>query len=326
MSQMSKNKSVPTLKNVNALAGQGLNGLFSQSADESNWTEIPLSQITLWKNQPRSYFSEAGLQKLASSVRKQGVNLPLLVRPKDGLYEVIAGERRYRAAKKAELVTVPVIIREMNDEVAMEASLSENLDREDLNPVEVLESLLNLLAVRLDTNVHEIPAFLYQMKHTWEKGKKESGDNVIPNPDFPKQKTVQTTLNQFGYDWYSFTCNQLKLRNLPSDIYEAIATGKIEYTKGLKLKTIKDERLRQQLLQKLIEEKWSLTQLKEHLKLLSSEQVDSNHQTPQKRLSLLTNQLKKSQLWKKDKKTWKKVENYLNKIESLMTQVNQDDN
>ncbi len=326
MSQMSKNKSVPTLKNVNALAGQGLNALFRESANESNWTEIPISQIRLWKNQPRTYFSEAGLEKLTSSVRKQGINLPILVRPLDDLYEVIAGERRYRAAKKAELITVPVIIREMNDEEAMEASLSENLDREDLNPVEVLESLLNLLAVKLDTNINDIPSFLYQMKHTWEKEKIASGDNVIPNPNCPKQKIVQTTLNQFGYDWYSFTCNQLKLRNLPSDIYEAIATGKIEYTKGLKLKTVKDEQLRQQLLQKLIEEKWSLNQLKEHLKLLSSEQVTSNNHTPQKRLSSLTNQLKKSQLWKKDKKTWKKVENYLNKIESLMTQVNQEEN
>ena len=314
---MVKKKAPPLLQNVSQLAGQGVDGLFTQSAEGDIETRLPLEKLVHWEKQPRMYFSAKGLKQLAASLKKRGGNdLPVLVRPKRDVFEVIAGERRYRAAQIAELPDLKVIVRKMTDEEALEAALSENLDREDLNPVEELESLLNLLALRLQEEPERVPACLYQMKHVWEKKKDENGENVLPIPEAPQQQLVRVTFEQFGYDWYTFTCNQLKLRHLPSDIYEAIASGQIEYTKGLKLKTVKNDRQRQELLQEAIEGNWSLNQIKKKIQELKSQ--SQSRETPQQKLSSLTSRLKKATLWKKEPKIWKKIETQLKKIESLL--------
>jgi ParB family chromosome partitioning protein len=94
------------------------------------------------------------MQELVESVQQHGVLQPLLVRSRsDDQYELVAGERRYRAAKEVQLAEVPVVIRELSDEEAMQLSLIENLCREDLNPVEETEGILQLLALRLGSDV-----------------------------------------------------------------------------------------------------------------------------------------------------------------------------
>ncbi|MEI3478797.1 MAG: ParB/RepB/Spo0J family partition protein [Bilophila sp.] len=103
-------------------------------------TTLPLAALTPCKSQPRKHFDEAALDQLAASIRSQGVIQPLLVRPLRSetatVYEIVAGERRWRAAQKAGLTEVPVYLREMSDEDALTAALIENLQREDLNPLE----------------------------------------------------------------------------------------------------------------------------------------------------------------------------------------------
>lgn len=103
-------------------------------------TTLPLAALTPCKSQPRKHFDEAALDELAASIRSQGVIQPLLVRPLRSetatVYEIVAGERRWRAAQKAGLTEVPVYLREMSDEDALTAALIENLQREDLNPLE----------------------------------------------------------------------------------------------------------------------------------------------------------------------------------------------
>src|SRR4028118_2019383 len=106
---------------------------------------LPLDQITLPTTQPRRYFDPQAMQSLVESVKSEGILQPLLVRPVGEKYEVITGERRYRAAIEAELTQVPVTVREMTDDQAVQYALIENLQREDLNPVEQTEGLLNLL-------------------------------------------------------------------------------------------------------------------------------------------------------------------------------------
>ena len=117
--------------------GKGLNSLFDLNTEDSGITEVMLSEIEPNRDQPRKDFDEQALSELAESIKKHGLLQPILVRSKPaGGYEIIAGERRWRASRMAELRTVPVVIREMDEREAAEVALIENLQREDLNAVE----------------------------------------------------------------------------------------------------------------------------------------------------------------------------------------------
>lgn len=118
--------------------GRGLDSLFEQNnTDSGSILEVRLSEIEPNKKQPRRDFDEAAISELAESIREHGLLQPILVRPlENGMYQIIAGERRWRACRQAELSTVPVIIKNMDDRRTMEVSIIENLQREDLNPVE----------------------------------------------------------------------------------------------------------------------------------------------------------------------------------------------
>lgn len=98
--------------------------------------EVPLTQIRPNPRQPRHHLDERALQELETSIRAQGILQPLLVRPIDGAYELVAGERRFVAARRAGLDRVPVVVREISDDRVLEASLVENLQREDLDPID----------------------------------------------------------------------------------------------------------------------------------------------------------------------------------------------
>lgn len=119
--------------------GKGLDALFvDNSTDHANGVvTLRISEIEPNKNQPRKDFDENALAQLADSIVKHGVIQPLLVRPMtNGGYQLVAGERRWRASKMAGLSEVPVVVQEMTDTEAMEIGLIENLQREDLNPIE----------------------------------------------------------------------------------------------------------------------------------------------------------------------------------------------
>jgi len=113
-------------------------------------TFVPLNQIIRDPNQVRRYFDPQKLAGLTESVKQIGIIEALLVRPlPNGNYKLVAGERRYRAAAAAALTEVPVTIRDLNDVESLEISLVENLQRDDLNPVEETEGVLQLLSIRL---------------------------------------------------------------------------------------------------------------------------------------------------------------------------------
>lgn len=154
----------------------------------------------------------------------------LLVRPltdKDNQYELIAGERRYRAAKIAGLKDVPVSIREFTDVQALQVSLVENLLREDLNPVEETFGILQLLAIRLNMPVTDIPNLLYRMQH---EAKEKVAQNVLGNEQGQGIIAVFEELGKLS--WESFADSRLPLLKLPPDILEVLRAGKIEYPKA----------------------------------------------------------------------------------------------
>lgn len=118
--------------------GRGLSALIAtgESVGGLKFEEIPTSAIRPNARQPRRSFPEAGIRELAASIREVGVLQPLVVRSTDSGFELIAGERRLRAAREAGLDRVPVLIRQAEDNESMELALVENLQREDLNPLE----------------------------------------------------------------------------------------------------------------------------------------------------------------------------------------------
>ncbi len=130
--------------------GKGLDALFADNATEldlSTPVTLRLTEIEPNRGQPRKHFDEEALGALADSIKEHGVLQPLVVRPipGGGTYQLVAGERRWRAARMAGLSVVPVVIRELDDREATEIALIENLQREDLNPIEEAEGYQTLM-------------------------------------------------------------------------------------------------------------------------------------------------------------------------------------
>ncbi|BAZ11227.1 ParB-like partition protein [Calothrix sp. NIES-4071] len=139
---------------------------------------ISLDRISLPPTQPRRYFDSEALRQLTESIKQHGILQPLLVRLVDeGKHELVAGERRYRAALEIGLKEVPVVIRELDDNAAYQLALIENLLREDLNPVEETEGILQLLALKLGRNIEGIPPLLRRLQH--ERKQAANSNNVI---------------------------------------------------------------------------------------------------------------------------------------------------
>jgi len=119
--------------------GRGLEALIPKTetgVESSGITEAPIESISPGRLQPRKNFDEKTLKDLAASIKEQGIILPLIVQRKDSGYELIAGERRWRAAQMAGLTKIPVMVKEFSDAQALEVGLIENIQREDLNPIE----------------------------------------------------------------------------------------------------------------------------------------------------------------------------------------------
>ena len=120
--------------------GKGLDALFVDNATDSTTRSLPISELEPNRSQPRRRFDPDALNELASSIRQYGVIQPIAVRPlPGGSYQIVAGERRWRAARLAELQEVPVVVLELSDAETFEIALVENLQREDLNPMEEAE-------------------------------------------------------------------------------------------------------------------------------------------------------------------------------------------
>ena len=279
---------------------------------------VSIEAICLPKEQPRRYFDPVAMQELIESVRQHGVLQPLLVRQgKDDLYELVAGERRYRAAKEVQLTEVPVVIRELTDEEAMQLSLIENLCREDLNPVEETEGILQLLALRLGSSVEEIPSLLYRMNNESSKG---VNHNVMVNPE---SSVVQEVFQSLGLmTWESFVKNRLPVLNLPDDILAQLRTGQIAYTKAKAIARLKDEAARKELLEAAISENLSLSQIQSRLKTY----VQPTEPTSRKeRVDAVIRRVKQARVWE-DGEKWSRLETLLTEIEALVKEQDADPN
>ena len=183
---------------------------------------VSINLIVPNKYQPRKVFNEASLNELASSIKEYGILNPILVRPFNDKYEIIAGERRYRAAKIAGLTEVPVIIKNVDDNKLAEMALIENLQREDISPIEEAESYEQILNL----------SSLTEQKLSEIVGKSQS-----------------------------FISNKLRLLKLPNSIKDALKQRKISERHARSLLTVNDEQKQNELLDRIIQERLTVKEL-----------------------------------------------------------------
>ena len=224
-----------TKQRRNAL-GRGLDALLSmdevKTEGSSSISEIELSKISVNPNQPRREFDEVALQELSDSIAEIGIIQPITLRKlTDNEYQIIAGERRYRASIKAGLKTVPAYIRTADDENVMEMALVENIQREDLNAVEIALAYQHLIE---------------QYELTQERLSERVGK---------KRTTI---------------ANYLRLLKLPAPIQMALQNKQIDMGHARALITLADPKLQVKIFEEIVEQGYSVRKVEEMVKLLNS--------------------------------------------------------
>ena len=296
---------------------QGLSASIAQKfiSDPNNvqpLQEISIEQIKPLKNQPRRYFDPEKQSQLIQSIKEHGILEPLLVRSiGNGHYELIAGERRYRAAQELGLDEVPAIVREFDDLQALQVSLIENLQREDLNPVEETEGILELLALEIRGTSEDVASILHRANHAKNRGQKLE-ENV-----FLQFLTIESVLASIGrFTAESFRTSRLPLLKLPDEVLTALRRGKIEFTKARAIARVKDENQRTKLLEKAITEKLSLGEIKGQIKELKPEVEATPDQVLTSRFTEISNRLRKTKTWG-DRKKRDRITKLLDELERL---------
>jgi ParB family transcriptional regulator, chromosome partitioning protein len=286
-------------------------------------TVLAIAQIKLPLSQPRRFFDPKKLDELSRSIAKLGVIEPLLVRPLVGdEYELVAGERRLRASRLAGLAEVPVVVRVMDDAFTAQVRLVENLQREDLNPIEETEGILDLLVLSLDLTQDETISYLHKMRNVCDRYKDQTSDvrhNVMSHS---QSMLVEELFGWLGkMSWLSFVKNRLPLLNLSDDLLAALRSGDIEYTKALAISKVKGEVERAKLLSDTIHQDLSLVQINQQVKSLKQgskeSQVDSEQPSLQVRYKDVSRRFQQSPIWLNPKKH-KTLEKLLNQIEALI--------
>lgn len=291
------------LRGVAALLGEVAPEAATQKA-------VAVTAIHLPPQQPRRYFDPDKLEQLVLSIKEHGILEPLLVRPRSGgEYELVAGERRYRAAQKLGLAEVPVVIRKLTDEEALALSLIENLHREDLNPVEETEGILQLLSLKLNVAVEETISLLYRMQN---EAKGKVTQNVLGSQSGEEVKSLFDSLGLMS--WESFASSRLPLLKLPTEVLDALRRGEIEYTKATAIARVKDVSARRALLLAAIEEKLSLTQIAERIK---ATRPSGSQDSLKQRIKQASSRLQKAKLWDSPEKQ-QVLEKLLEQMEALL--------
>jgi len=212
--------------------------LLDENEDFGLNPEIEITKIDLPPKQPRRYFDPEKMKELVASIKQHGVLEPILLRSiksdqHSDHYELVAGERRFRACKEIGLSKIPVIVKELSDEEASLIRLVENLHRENLNPVEENEAILQILALKLKIPQEQAIATLYRMRHE-VRGEVEK--NTVSNSEV---EIIRSTFEGFGLiKWETFISHRLPLLNLPIEVLETLRQGQIEYTKATVIATV----------------------------------------------------------------------------------------
>jgi ParB family chromosome partitioning protein len=221
--------------------GRGLNALISTASsplDSEEVLEIETDLIRPGQQQPRTSFDEAKLEELAQSIRASGIIQPLLVRRRGGLFELVAGERRWRAAQLAGLTRVPAIVREIADENLLELALIENIQRQELNAVE-------------EANAYK---------------------RLIENLGLTQDEVAK----RVGRD-RTFITNYLRILRLPTEIQTLLEQEKLSFGHARALLAVTDPQLQRRLAQRVFKNNWSVRETERRVRQLSARAEQKPH-------------------------------------------------
>ncbi|MBD2770711.1 ParB/RepB/Spo0J family partition protein [Iningainema tapete] len=293
---------------------RGVEDLLTMDVEAGATTTCPIEKIQVSPKQPRRYFDTEKMAQLVQSVREHGILEPLLVRTQqNGEYELIAGERRLRAAKDVGLTEVPIVIKDFTDKQALQVALLENLQREDLNPVEETEGILELLKIELDISTESVISLLNQAANAKKRGL-ELTENVSR-----QMEIIESLLSGVGsFNAESFRTSRLPLLNLPDDVLEVLRQGKLEYTKARAIARVTSKQQRTELLTQAINNNLSLSEIKLHIKELQQSSPTLLTPSLKERVDETFGRFKKAKVWDDPKKK-AKVEKLLAQLEALMS-------
>lgn len=214
--------------------GKGLGALFQEQdlSERDQVTQISIKDIRANPFQPRKIFDQSALEELAQSIKEHGILQPIIVRKKRVKYEIVVGERRFRAAQLAGLVEVPAVIRELDDAQMMELAILENLQREDLSPIEEAEAYQSLLEAL---------------------------------------KLTQDQLSQRLGKSRPHIANHIRLLSLPKDIQQYINDGAITMGHGRTLLGLKNKKQIPLVAEKVIKQHLNVRQLEELVQSLNED-------------------------------------------------------
>lgn len=226
--------------------GKGLSAIFSENdtEDKNEIVTLKISQIEPNRTQPRRSFDEEALRELAGSIADHGVLQPILVRPQIyGGYQIVAGERRYRASRMAGLTEIPAIVRELDDSQTMQLALIENLQRQDLNPMEEAQGYRTLM----DTY------------------------------GFSQEEVARTVGKS-----RSAVANTLRLLGLPEEIKPLLEEGRLSAGHARALLGLNDPKGIEAAAKKIVDESLSVRQAESLVKKLNSDAKKPEKEKPQK--------------------------------------------
>lgn len=225
--------------------GRGLSALISTAPspqDNEELREIEIDLITPGEQQPRTSFDEAKLQELAQSIRVSGIIQPLLVRRRGGRFELVAGERRWRAAQLAGLSRVPAIVREIADENLLELALIENIQRQELNAIEEANAYKRLIETL--------------------------------------GLTQEEVASRIGRD-RTFITNYLRILKLPTEIQSLLEQEKITFGHARALLGVSDPQLQRRFAQRICKHNWSVRETESRIRNIARQEEASPAPPPQ---------------------------------------------
>lgn len=228
--------------------GKGLGVLLSDATAETgsnvDYLEIPINKISPNSNQPRMDFAEERMQELENSIQKDGLLQPILVRPIGNGYEIVAGERRWQACKRLEKETIPAKILILNDIESQQVALVENLQRDNLNPIEEARGYRRLIDL--------------------------SGC---------KQKELAEAVSKSTV----FISNAMRLLDLPEEVQDMMIEGMLSAGHGRAILSLADEEVRIKLAKKVLEENLTVRETENIARLYASQGLERTKRTPSPR-------------------------------------------
>lgn len=225
--------------------GKGINALFPEieKTSKDSIQEVEVTSCRPNPYQPRKNFQADSIEELKDSIKEYGVIQPIIVRKSIKGYEIVVGERRYRAAKEAGLKTIPAIVRDLSDERMMEVALLENLQRENLTPIEEAQAYANLIE---------------------------------------KLNITQSVLSERLGKSRSHIANMIRLLSLPEEVIAYVNSGELSMGHGRALLSLKDKEVMSPLINKIRKEQLNVRQVEKLITEMNEKQIKKKKKKPKK--------------------------------------------